>query len=93
MEEDSLITNNQTRSKNIKANNIKLSTTNGMKITIIFFIIIMVLLQSLSLIYLILISKAAQNLNLYNLNVSNANMYINKTESIINYVCDKYIKC
>ena len=43
----------------------------------------MISLQSLSLIYLILISRAAQNLNLYNLNMSDANMYINKTESII----------
>lgn len=85
MEEDSLIINNRIKSKKID--------TQCLKITIIFFIIIMILLQSLSLIYLILISKAAQNLNLYNLNVSNANMYINKTESIIDYVCDNYINC
>ena len=53
----------------------------------------MITLQSLTLVYLVLISNAAHNLNLYNLNVSNANMYINKTEMIIDFICNNYIKC
>ena len=63
------------------------------KISAIIVFTILIVLQSLCLIYLVTISNTAQKLNLYNLNTTNVNMYINKTEKIIDYICDNYIKC
>lgn len=43
--------------------------------------------------YLILLGKYAQELNLFNINVTETQDYIGKFKIIINNVCDNFINC
>ena len=63
------------------------------KISIFFLITILISLQTVTLVYLIVLGNLAEKLELNTLNISNANLYINKTELIIDYICKNYIKC
>ena len=63
------------------------------KISIFFLITILISLQTVTLVYLIVLGNLAEKLELNTPNISNANLYINKTELIIDYICKNYIKC
>jgi len=63
----------------------------------IFLIFIIVVLQSITLAILLKIIYFTQHLDLdldlYNYNSSEANEYINKTKTIINYICHNLVTC
>lgn len=86
MEKDNLI--NET---NINTNTKKYKINKGF-ICIFMLNIITITLQSLLLYNSILLEKKVQN-KLNSVNISHVNDYINKIETIIDYVCNVYIEC
>ena len=50
-------------------------------------------LQIICFLYLNYIIKEIEQLNINNVNITKTINYINKTETIIDFVCDNYIKC
>ena len=50
-------------------------------------------MQAICLFYLISMGEAIKSLKLDGINVTNAEIYINKTEALIDYACSNIIKC
>lgn len=57
------------------------------------YLFILLVLQIFSTAYLILIAKFASDINLFNLNTTDTNEYINKFKSIVDYVCHNMVDC
>ena len=66
-------------------------TNNNTKIYV--FLSIIMILQIFCTTYLILIGKFAQDIDLFNMNVTETNDYIDKFKSIIDYVCHNMVDC
>jgi len=49
---------------------------------------VLLLLQIASVAYIVLLSEIANNLHIYGTNASKVGDYINKIETIVDYVCD-----
>ena len=60
---------------------------------IVVFLVIIIILQSFSLFYLIIMSNIAQNLHLYEFNKTKLSDYATKFESIIDYLCGNVLSC
>ena len=67
--------------------------TNKCNIVVILGIFIIIILQTISLTYLIIFSHKAEKLDLYKFNRTDAILYINKIKTIINYMCMNEIEC
>lgn len=76
---------------NVK-NNTKKYTINKGFVCIFMLNIITISLQSLLLYNAIILEKGVQD-KLNSVNISHINDYINKIETIVDYVCNVYIKC
>ena len=86
MEKNTLINEN-----NIKTNTKKYNINKGF-ICIFMLNIITISLQSLLLYNTILLEKEVQS-KLQSVNISHINDYINKIETIVDYLCNLYIEC
>lgn len=63
-------------------------------ISIDFFIILSLLvLQVVNFLYIRGIIDSIEQLNINNINITKTINYINKTETIIDFVCNNYLKC
>ena len=56
-------------------------------------VFLILMMQIFMITYLIILGKYAQELNLFNLNVTETNDYISKFKIIINNVCSNFINC
>ena len=62
-------------------------------IKIYIFLSVILTLQIFCTTYLILIGKFAQDLDLFNMNTTETNDYIDRFKSIIDYVCHNMVNC
>ena len=63
-------------------------------IRIIYFsLFIIMILQGCCLVYIIILTNIAENINLFNFNKTETNEYIDKFKIIIDNVCSNMIKC
>ena len=86
---DSLVNGIQTKAKKRK----ELSANTKYKICSSFFIFIILILQSVTLLYLITIANMAKNIDISSFNITQQEVYIDKLKIIIDFVCAKYIQC
>lgn len=56
-------------------------------------ILLIIGLQIVCFLYLYSIINAIEKLNINQINITKSLNYINKTETIIDFICDNYIKC
>lgn len=54
---------------------------------------VIVILQIFTITYLILLGKFALDFNLFNVNITETNEYVDKFKHIINYICGKMVNC
>tara|TARA_B100000123_G_scaffold252394_1_gene212693 strand:+ start:1536 stop:1793 length:258 start_codon:yes stop_codon:yes gene_type:complete len=57
------------------------------------FIIIIFLIQVFSLVYMIILVRIANGINLFDINTTSTNEYIDKFKIIIDKICENYITC
>jgi hypothetical protein len=75
-------------------NSEKITIISSCNIRIIYFILfIIVTLQACCIAYIIILAKIAENINLFDLNTTETNEYIDKFKIIIDSVCATMIKC
>ena len=60
---------------------------------IICFIVLIFLIQVFCLVYMIILARIANGIDLFNLNTTETNQYINKFKIIIDKICANYISC
>ena len=89
LEMDSLVDSIQTKTEKRK----ELSANTKYKICSSLFIFIILILQSVTLLYLITIANMAKNIDISSFNMTQQEVYIDKLKIIIDFVCTKYIQC
>jgi len=72
-------------------NNINKSKINLNIICIYTFLVIIITLQAITLNYFIMVGNILEQFD--DININDINIYINKTKTIIDYVCVNLIKC
>ena len=75
----------------IDKKNIKSNICNLNIIFIYIFLFTILVLQAITLNYFIMIGNLLEKFN--NVNINEINIYIDKTKTIIDYVCSNLIKC
>lgn len=59
----------------------------------VFFVLYLIIMQSMCFIYIYEISLAAKEIDVYTINQTETREYIKKLENIINYICDNEDIC
>lgn len=60
---------------------------------ILFLITFLLLLQIFCVVYMIILARIANGIDLFNLNTTETNQYIDKIKIIIDKICANYITC
>ena len=82
---DSLLISNMDKTKK----NLRLYNLNI--IYVYTFLVIILILQAITLNYFIIIGNTLEQFD--NININEINIYVNKTKTILDYVCVNLIKC
>jgi hypothetical protein len=85
---------NNNKISDIKDINISKTNIRLYKLNIIcnyIFLLLIIILQAITLHYFMMVSNILEQLD--NININQINIYINKTKTIVDYVCDNLVKC